>query len=95
MSILEVKSLTKKFGSFTAVNDISFSMEEGQILGFLGPNGAGKTTTIQMLLGVLTPSAGQVLYFDKSLKEHRTEILEKINFSSTYTNLPWSWSFSR
>lgn len=92
MSILETKHLTKKFGSFTAVNDISFSMEEGEILGFLGPNGAGKTTTIQMLLGVLTPSSGEILYFGKNIKEHRTEILEKINFSSTYTNLPWSLS---
>lgn len=90
MNILETKNLTKKFGNFTAVNDISFKMEEGEILGFLGPNGAGKTTSIQMLLGVLTPSEGEILYFGKNLQKHRTEILEKINFSSTYTNLPWS-----
>ncbi|MBI2442467.1 MAG: ABC transporter ATP-binding protein [Candidatus Levybacteria bacterium] len=87
--VLEVKNLTKKFGNFTAVDNISFSMEEGEILGFLGPNGAGKTTTIQMLLGVLTPTSGSISYFGKELLLHREEILEKISFSSTYTNLPW------
>lgn len=88
-NVLEIKNLTKKFGSFTAVDNISFSMEKGEILGFLGPNGAGKTTTIQMLLGVLTPTSGEILYFDKNLQTHREEILEKVNFSSTYTDLPW------
>lgn len=87
--ILEVKNLTKKFGNFTAVNNISFSMKEGEIVGLLGPNGAGKTTTIQMLLGVLAPTSGSVSYFGKDLKTNREEILEKVNFSSTYTNLPW------
>lgn len=89
MDILQVKNLTKKFGSFTAVDDISFSLKEGEILGLLGPNGAGKTTTIQMLLGVLTPTSGEVIYFGKNLKNHREKILEELNFSSTYTNLPW------
>lgn len=93
MAILDVKNLTKKFGkvpnTFTAVDDISFSLEEGEILGFLGPNGAGKTTTIQMLLGVLTPTAGDIHYFGKKFPEKRVEILEHVNFSSTYTNLPW------
>lgn len=90
--ILDVKNLTKIFGKFTAVDDISFSVKEGEILGMLGPNGAGKTTTIQMLLGVLTPTEGEITYFDKSLTTHREEILEKVNFSTTYTNLPWSLS---
>jgi ABC-2 type transport system ATP-binding protein len=89
MAILEVKNLTKQFGDFKAVDSISFSLREGEILGFLGPNGAGKTTTIQMLLGVLTPTSGQISYFGKSLKDNREEILEKVNYSSTYTNLPW------
>lgn len=72
-----------------AVDDVSFELKEGEILGFLGKNGAGKTTTIQMLLGVLTPTSGDVQYFGKSLSKHREEILEQVNFSSTYTNLPW------
>lgn len=91
--ILEVSRLTKIFGkgskSFTAVDDVSFDLKEGEILGFLGPNGAGKTTTIQMLLNILTPSGGEISYFGKSLFTNREEILEKLNFSSTYTNLPW------
>ncbi|MEK7605291.1 MAG: ABC transporter ATP-binding protein [Patescibacteria group bacterium] len=87
--VIEVDNLTKKFGSFTAVNDITFDVKEGEILGFLGPNGAGKTTTIQMLLGLLTPTSGSIRYSGKDLQTHREEILETINFSSTYTNLPW------
>lgn len=93
MDILNVTNLTKKFNpsadGFAAVDDISFSLEEGEILGFLGPNGAGKTTTIQMLLGVMEPTAGSVSYFGKSFKTHREEILGQINFSSTYISLPW------
>lgn len=87
--ILEVKNLTKQYKNFTAVNNISFEMEEGEILGFLGPNGAGKTTTIQMLLGILKPTSGSITYFGKNLARYREDILEQINFSSTYTNLPW------
>lgn len=90
MNILEVQNLSKTFGSFTAVDDISFSLKEGEILGLLGPNGAGKTTTLQMLLGVLTPTSGDIVYFGKSLTDNREEILEQLNFSSTYTNLPWN-----
>jgi len=89
MDILQVKNLTKKFGRFVAVNNISFSLKEGEILGLLGPNGAGKTTTIQMLLGVLTPTFGKISYFGKEFSLSREEILERVNFSSTYTNLPW------
>jgi len=94
MNILEVTDLTKKFSTrgrqFIAVDNISFSLREGEILGLLGPNGAGKTTTIQMLLGVLTPTAGKVFYFGKEFKSYREDILEQVNFSSTYTNLPWN-----
>jgi len=89
MDILKVENLVKKFGDFTAVNNISFSLKEGEILGVLGPNGAGKTTTMQMLLGLLTPTSGEIKYFGKSLKKNKSEILEQVNFSSTYTNLPW------
>lgn len=89
MAILEVKNLTKIFKDFRAVDGISLSLQEGEIVGLLGPNGAGKTTTIQMLLGVMTPTSGEVMYFGKNFQKHREEILEHINFSSTYTNLPW------
>ncbi len=89
MSVLSVKKLTKQFGSFVAVNNISFELRQGEILGLLGPNGAGKTTTIQMLLGIMTPTEGEIQYFEKPFPLFREEILEKVNFSSTYTNLPW------
>ncbi|GAA4719470.1 ABC transporter ATP-binding protein [Pedococcus ginsenosidimutans] len=55
---IEVRNLTKRFGSFTAVDDLSFTVEPGRITGFLGPNGAGKTTTLRMLLGLITPTSG-------------------------------------
>lgn len=90
--VLEVKNLTKKFGSsadeFTAVDNLSFSIKDGEILGLLGPNGAGKTTTIQMLLGVMDPTAGSIVYFGKQFNQNREQILKQINFSSTYISLP-------
>jgi ABC-2 type transport system ATP-binding protein len=93
-SVIEVKNLVKIYGggskSFTAVNNMSFSVKEGEILGFLGPNGAGKTTTIQLLMGLLTPTSGSVTYFGRDIQTNREEILEQVNFSSTYTNLPWN-----
>lgn len=58
-NIIEVESLTKKFGSFTAVNSISFNVKKGEIFGFLGANGAGKTTAMKMLCGLLKPTSGQ------------------------------------
>jgi ABC-2 type transport system ATP-binding protein len=97
MPILSVKNLTKTFSSgwplftkqktFTAVNDISFNLERGEILGFLGHNGAGKTTTIQMLLGTLTPSSGKITYFGKDFATHRIDILQKVSTASGYDKL--------
>ena len=88
--ILCAHHLTKRFGTFTAVNDISFELRSGEILGLLGPNGAGKTTTIQMLLGLVTPTAGSIQIFGLDLANHREEILEQVNFSSTYISMPYS-----
>jgi ABC-2 type transport system ATP-binding protein len=100
MSILRVDDLTKifpprrgfffqKIGEpFTAVDHISFILKEGEILGFLGPNGAGKTTTMHMLLGILTPTSGSIVYFDKELRTHRSKILAKVGYASAYTKLP-------
>jgi ABC-2 type transport system ATP-binding protein len=61
MAPLEVRALTKRFGSTTAVQDLTFSVEPGKITGFLGPNGAGKTTTLRMLLGLVHPTTGEAL----------------------------------
>mgnify|MGYP001576638985 CR=1 FL=1 len=70
--ILSVSNLTKKFGKFCAVDDISFDIKEGEILGFLGPNGAGKTTTIDMLLGLTKPTSGEIQIFGLPWK--KTEV---------------------
>lgn len=98
MTVLKVEGLTKTFSSglwpfktpkkYTAVNNISFELKRGEILGFLGPNGAGKTTTIQMLLGTLTASSGSIEYFGKDFKLHRIAVLKKIGYASGYDKLP-------
>jgi ABC-2 type transport system ATP-binding protein len=86
--VLRVSHLRKQFGDFTAVEDVSFSIEPGEILGLLGPNGAGKTTTIHMLLGLITPTAGTIEMFGMELAAHREQILQQVNFSSTYISMP-------
>ncbi len=88
--IVEVRNLTKRFGDFTAVDGISFDIKPGEILGLLGPNGAGKTTTIQMLLGLVTPTSGSIRMFGLDLATHCEEILQQVNFSSTYISMPYS-----
>lgn len=87
-SVLEVKDLTKRFKHVVAVDKISFSLREGEILGLLGPNGAGKTTTIQMLLGTLTPTSGSIRYFGKDFVKNRSKTLERVNYASAYSSLP-------
>ena len=57
-ALIEIKGLTKRFGTFTAVDHVSFQVARGEVLGFLGPNGAGKSTTMRMLAGFVTPTAG-------------------------------------
>lgn len=92
MPILEVNNLTKTFKNSPIIKGISFDMAEGEILGILGPNGAGKTTTLQMLLGILTPTSGSISIFGKDIVTHKSEILESVNFSSTYVDMPWRLS---
>ena len=65
---LEVKNLVKKFNSIVAVNNISFEIEKNKTLGLLGPNGCGKTTSIGMMLGLITPSSGQIFINDICLE---------------------------
>ncbi|MGH7864824.1 MAG: ABC transporter ATP-binding protein [Candidatus Binataceae bacterium] len=89
MKIIEVQNLTKTFGGFRAVDDVSFTVEKGEIVALLGPNGAGKTTTIQMVLGLVTPSAGAIRIFGKPFDENREEILQLMNFTSPYVAFPY------
>lgn len=90
--ILRVRNLVKRYPSRPhecAVGGISFSLQEGEILGLLGPNGSGKTTTIQMLLGTLSSTSGDIEYFGLPFPKKRREILQKVSFASTYTSLPY------
>ena len=76
--MLSVRGLTKKFGEFTAVDDLSFDVQQGLVYGFLGQNGAGKSTTIRMLLTLIQPTSGTIEFFGQSLSSHRKEILSQI-----------------
>lgn len=92
--VVEARELTKVFNGVTAVNNISFDIYEGEILGLLGPNGAGKTTIIQMLLNIITPTSGSIKIFGMDLEKYREEILSQVNFSSTYVSMPHSLTVS-
>ena len=86
---IEVKNLTKKFKSTIAVNNISFEIEKNNTLGLLGPNGCGKTTSIGMMLGLITPTSGEILIDGVSLNsENRIKLLGLMNFASPYIELP-------
>ena len=87
MNKLSINNLQKKFGSFEAVKNISFSIAENQTVALLGPNGCGKTTTIAMILGLITPTAGSISINNQILnKDHH--YLSKMNFASPYVELP-------
>ena len=75
---IEIDHLTKKFGDFTAVNDISLKIEKGEIFGLLGPNGAGKSTTINMLLGLIEPTSGTIIVEGKDIRKKLNEIKQDI-----------------
>ena len=74
---IQVDHLTKNFGSFTSVDNLSFSVTEGEVYGFLGQNGAGKSTTIRMLLSLIKPTSGSIKIFGKSITEDRENILQR------------------
>jgi ABC-type multidrug transport system ATPase subunit len=76
--IIEVRGLTKSYGSFKAVDQLDLDVYRGDVFGFLGPNGAGKSTTIRMLLTLIKPDGGNIRIFGKELHEHRSSILSRI-----------------
>ncbi|MDY7039374.1 MAG: ABC transporter ATP-binding protein [Chloroflexota bacterium] len=79
---VEVVNLTKKFGDFTAVDEVTFNVRRGEIFGFLGPNGAGKTTTIRMLLGLLWPTSGSAKVLGYDIVKQSEEIRKHIGYMS-------------
>ncbi|HMU44651.1 MAG TPA: ABC transporter ATP-binding protein [Ignavibacteriaceae bacterium] len=76
--IIEINNLSKHFKELKAVNNLSLNVYRGDVFGFLGPNGAGKSTTIRMLMSLISPNAGEIKLFGKSLKENRIEILKRV-----------------
>ena len=86
--LVTVDRLTKTYGKFTAVRDVSFVVQAGEIAGLVGPNGAGKTTIIHMILGLISPNAGSVRLFGKYLDADREQILQRTNFTSPYMAFP-------
>ena len=86
--ILSVSALSKQYGATVAVDGISFEVAQHEILGLLGPNGAGKTTTINMILGVLEPSAGRIAIDSCDLAKRRRQALSRTNFAAVYAPLP-------
>lgn len=76
--IIKVASLSKQFGNIKAVDDLSFTVKEGDVYGFLGQNGAGKSTTIRMLLTLIKPTHGEIEIFNLKLRSHRNEILKSV-----------------
>ena len=86
---LKVKNISKKFNSIIAVNDISFEIEKNKVMGLLGPNGCGKTTSIGMMLGLITPTSGQIFINGIALEpKNRIKLLSLMNFASPYIELP-------
>jgi len=86
---IKVINLSKKFNNFIAVNNINFILNKNKTLGILGPNGCGKTTSIGMMLGLITPTSGEILIDNKNINEvNREDLLSRMNFASPYIELP-------
>ena len=88
MEAIRVENLVKRYAQTLAVDDISFTLAQGKILGLLGGNGAGKTTTISLLLGLLTPTSGSINVLGHDMARDRFPALQRMNFSSPYIALP-------
>ena len=87
MNILEINNIRKEYGTVVAVNDVSFSMAPGQVLGLIGPNGAGKTTLLRILATVLRPTSGSVKLLGYDLKKQYLKIRKNIGYLPDFFNL--------
>jgi len=87
-TVLSVVGLRREYGETVAVENISFQVGAGEVVGLLGPNGAGKTTTISMILGVLAPSAGTIRIDGADIATARSRVLARTNFAAVYAPLP-------
>lgn len=89
-TIVSVDKLHKPFGKAVAIEEISFKIGRGEVVGLLGANGAGKSTTIQILLGLIAPTSGALSIFGLDPWKERVKVLERCNFSSAYVALPYN-----
>lgn len=89
---IEISGLTKKFGQHTAVEDISFSVNKGEIFGFLGPNGAGKTTTIRCLMNFLEPNSGQIQVLGHDAQRESVAVKREIGYIASDNHLVDRWT---
>jgi ABC-2 type transport system ATP-binding protein len=87
-NLINVVNLVKNFDEQSVIKNISFNVKKNSIVGILGKNGAGKTTLLGMLLGLITPTKGDIFILGKNLKLNKKEILSEINFQSPYVDLP-------
>jgi len=88
VTVLSVAGIRKFYNHLVAVDEVSFEVSAGEIVGLLGPNGAGKTTTINMILGVLAPTAGTIRIGTYDLVTHRCDALARTNFAAVYAPVP-------
>ena len=86
--MLDLSTLGRTYGDMIAVDGVSFDVRVNEIVGLLGPNGAGKTTIINMILGVLEPSAGKIRIEEIDIAANRSQALERTNFAAVYAPLP-------
>ena len=86
--VLRAIGLGKRFDGVTALECLDLTIERGEVVGLLGPNGAGKTTTVNLVLGLLQPTAGRVELFGEDLARARSRLLKRVNFASAYAGLP-------
>ena len=92
MPILAVQHLTKRFSGIPVVDDVSFEMDRGEILGYIGANGAGKSTTVKMIIGLLSPSYGQVIWNGQNIGNDLTGFQERLGY---VPEEPHAYSFFR
>ncbi|MBT7741318.1 MAG: ATP-binding cassette domain-containing protein, partial [Opitutae bacterium] len=87
-AVIETRKLTKRYDGIVAVDELDLMVGKGSVTGLLGGNGAGKTTTLSMLLGLLTPTSGEIHIFGEDFVANRFPALARMNFSSPYVDLP-------
>ena len=78
--MLEVRDVTKRYGALAAVNHVSFTAAPGEVVGYLGPNGSGKSTTVNMLVGLLPPTGGTILFDGRDIQDHLIEYKAQVGY---------------